>query len=95
MILLAVLKRVCEEFEPRGVESFPNSDDIRIGMPESTRNTVRVVPILQRELCEIDFSINPSKTVGFASEGMRPRRKRLHFWGASVFALRKGWGKDG
>ena len=32
MSLLPVLKRISEEFEPRGVEAFTYFDDISIGM---------------------------------------------------------------
>ena len=47
MSLLPVLKRIREEFEPRGVETFAYLDDISIGMSEITPDTVRVVPFLQ------------------------------------------------
>ena len=47
MLLLPVLKRNLEEFEPKkGVEAFAQLDDIVIGMMEVTSNTAEVVPFL-------------------------------------------------
>ena len=54
--LLPVLKRIREEFEPRGVEAFAYLNDISIGMSEITPDTVRVVPFLQHELCKIGIT---------------------------------------
>ena len=86
--LLPVLKRIREEFEPRGVEAFAYLGDISIGMSEITPDTVRVEPFLQHKLCQNRYRHHPQQDGCLASEkSMCLRRKRLHSWGASVFAL--------
>ena len=90
MPLLPVLKRIREEFERRDVEVFAYLDDISIGMSEIKPDTVRAAPVLQHELCKIGITMNPSKSVALPPKGMYLHWKRLHSWGASVFALLKG-----
>ena len=92
MPLLPGLKRIREEFEPRGVEAFAYLDDISISTPEITPYTVRVVLFLQHELCEIGIVINPSKTVVLPLQGHVPTPKEITLLGGMVFTLRKGVG---
>ena len=81
MPLLPVLKRIREEFEPRGVEAFAYLDDISIGMSEITPDTVRVVPFLQHELCKIGITMNPSKTVALPPKGHVPTPEEIALLG--------------
>ena len=53
MPLLAVLKQIRADFEPRRVEAFVYLDDVSIEMVEITPDTVEVVPFLERELSNI------------------------------------------
>ncbi|CAN0328772.1 unnamed protein product, partial [Scytosiphon promiscuus] len=92
MPLLPVLKRVREEFEPRGVEAFAYLDDISIGMSEITPNTVRVVPFLQHELCEIGIAINPSKTVALPPKGHVPTSEEIALLGGIGVRIAEGGG---
>ena len=95
MPLLALLKRIREEFEPRGLEAFAYLDGISTGTSEITPDTVRVVPFLQHELFEIGIAMNPSKTVPLPPKEDVPTPEEIALLGASVFALQKGGGKGG
>ena len=72
-----MLKRIREEFEPRGFGAFAYFDDISIGMSEITPDTVRVVPFLQHDLCEIGIAMNPSKTVALPPKGHAPTPEEI------------------
>ena len=75
--LLPVLKRIREEFEPRGVEAFAYLD-ISIGMSEIKPDTVRAAPVLQHELCKIGITMNPSKSVALPPKGMYLHLSLIH-----------------
>ena len=81
MSLLPVLKRIREEFEPRGVEAFVYLDDIGIGMSEITPDSARVVSFIQHELCQIDVAVNPSKTVALPPKGHVPTPEEIALLG--------------
>ena len=93
--LLRMLERIREGFEPLGVEALAYLDDISIGTSEITPDTVRVVPFLQHELCEIGIAMNLSKKVALPPKGHVPTPEEIALLGASVFALQKGGGKGG
>ena len=80
MLLLPALKRIREEFEPRR-EAFAHLGDISIGVSEITPDTVRVVPFLQHELCEISIAMNPSKTVALPPKGLVPTPEEIALLG--------------
>lgn len=45
--------------------------------PNITLNTMGVVPLLQREMCEIGIAINPSGTMARSPQGHVPTRPVL------------------
>ena len=87
-----MLKRIREEFEPRGFGAFAYFDDISIGMSEITPDTVRVVPFLQHDLCEIGIAKNPSKTVALPPKGHVPTPEEIALLGGIGLRIAEGWG---
>ena len=90
MPLLPVLKWIREEVEPRRVEAFAYLDDISIGVSEITPDTVRVVPFLQHELCELGIAINPSKTVALPPKGHVPTPEEIALLGGIDVRIAEG-----
>ena len=50
-------------------------------MSEITPDTVRVVPFLQHELCELSIAMNPSKTVALPPKGHVPTPEEIALLG--------------
>ena len=90
MPLLTVLKRIREEFEARGVEAFAYLNDISIDISEITPETVKVVPFLQHELCELGIAINPSKTVALPPKGHVPTPEEIALQGGIGVRIAEG-----
>ena len=71
-------------------------DAISIGMSEITPHTVRVVPFLQHELCELSIAMNPSKTVALPPKGHVPTPEEIALLGGiDVRIAEGGRGKGG
>ena len=61
-------------------------------MSDIIPDTVRVVPFLQHELCEIGITMNPSKTVALPPKGHVPTPEEIALLGGIGVRIAEGGG---